>query len=119
MNREKAKELWPIMKAFSEGRTIEFYHEDCKEWRALEDPNFSSLYNYRIKPESKIVPYSFEDAEYLLGLKIVSKEMRHATIIVSCSDTHVSYRGIHIKYAELLESYTTLDGKPLGKVVEG
>ena len=61
MNRKEALELLPIIKAFSEGKTIE---QKCAEsWVEIdEDCDFHFPANsYRIKPEPKYRP--FKDAE--------------------------------------------------------
>ncbi len=56
MRRNEAKKLLPIIKAFSEGKTIEFRNVDFKsDWTEMQV--FPSLafecYEFRIKPESK------------------------------------------------------------------
>ena len=60
ITRENAKELLPIIKAYSEGKKIEYFNgikwEDREELRFSSDP----LY-YRIKLEIKYRP--FKDAE--------------------------------------------------------
>lgn len=60
MDRNQAKELLPIIKAFSEGKTIEM---KCAEsWIEIEDIcDFHSSSTFRIKPEPKYLP--FKDAE--------------------------------------------------------
>lgn len=60
MDRNQAKELLPIIKAFSEGKTIEM---KCAEsWIEIEDIcDFHSSSTFRIKPEPKYRP--FKDAE--------------------------------------------------------
>lgn len=60
MDRNKAKQLLPIIKAFSEGKTIEM---KCAEsWIEIEDIcDFHSSSTFRIKPEPKYRP--FKDAE--------------------------------------------------------
>ena len=53
MTREEAKRLWPLIQAYSEGKTIEYLMAEGK-WDELEEPGFSydaSL--YRVKPEPK------------------------------------------------------------------
>lgn len=41
-----------LIKAYAEGKTIEFKHTVTGEWRALEAPDFTNLpEHYRIKPE--------------------------------------------------------------------
>ena len=60
MTREEAKELLPIIKAFTEGKTIE-YREYDGEWKTAHTPTWSSRLFYRIKPEPKYRP--FKDME--------------------------------------------------------
>ena len=60
MTREEAKELMPIMRAFAEGKTIE-YREYDGEWKTAHTPTWSSRLFYRIKPEPKYRP--FKDME--------------------------------------------------------
>ncbi len=50
MNRERAKELLPIIQAFAEGKEIERYREARNSWEKISDPDWVDI-NYRIKPE--------------------------------------------------------------------
>lgn len=62
MTREEAKELLPIIQAFSEGKTIEIY--DNREWKDLiiERLNFDCKPScYRIKPEPKYRPFKTQE----------------------------------------------------------
>ena len=63
MNRNQAKELLPIIKAFSEGKVIESrcIKGDTSLWYDDKDPSFDDDFEYRIKPEPKYRP--FKDAE--------------------------------------------------------
>ena len=57
MTREEAQELLPIIKAFAEGKTIQFKVGDNK-WRDMDKPFFGECpSNYRIKPEPKYRPF--------------------------------------------------------------
>lgn len=60
MNREEAKELMPIIQAFTEGKTIE-YREYDGEWKEAHTPTWSSRVFYRIKPESKYRPFETKE----------------------------------------------------------
>lgn len=56
MTREEAKELLPIIQAYSEGKTIEYLIDG--KWVKLKDPAFN--YNasvYRVKPEQMYRPF--------------------------------------------------------------
>lgn len=60
MTREEAKELLPIIRAYSEGKTVEYLTDG--RWVALKNPSFN--YNidvYRIKPEPKYRPFKNAD----------------------------------------------------------
>lgn len=60
MTREEAKELIPIIQAFVDGKTIEFFKQG--EWYELNDPDFMwSAYKYRIKPEPKYRPFKTKE----------------------------------------------------------
>ena len=64
MNRKEAKELMPIIQAFAEGKTIQYYDSliDIVDWEDCENPNFENLtYKFRIKPETTY--RQFKDAE--------------------------------------------------------
>lgn len=55
MNKLDAAKLWPIMKAYSEGKTIQVFSSQKKEWvdNTKGDLSFVLKVNdYRIKPET-------------------------------------------------------------------
>lgn len=59
MNREQAKELLPIMKAFAEGKTILCRLCGSKCWTEVKSLSFSTdKLEYRIKPEPKYRPFA-------------------------------------------------------------
>ena len=54
MNRNQANYLLPIIQAYAEGKTIQYYDSliDIEDWEDCENPNFENLtYKFRIKPE--------------------------------------------------------------------
>lgn len=61
MNRKEAAELLPIIKAFAEGKNIEYrskgFNEDWKKVTQIPELSFKS-FEYRIKPESKYRPFA-------------------------------------------------------------
>lgn len=59
MTREEAKELLPIIKAFSEGKSVQFSDEG--NWYKTENPAFASGTMYRIKPESRYRPFKSQE----------------------------------------------------------
>ena len=63
MNRKKAADLLPFVKAYAEGKTIQsrcikgdesLFYDD-------EDPSFDGDFEYRIKPEPKYRPFKDEE----------------------------------------------------------
>lgn len=57
MKRTSAKELLPIIQAYAEGKTIQFFSMD-KGWEDKEYLSFTEEpYLYRIKPEPKYRPF--------------------------------------------------------------
>lgn len=66
MDKEQAKELWPIIKAFAEGRQIEIKSKaKGSYWNILEENDMQYIdfkkCDLRIKPEPKYRP--FKDAK--------------------------------------------------------
>lgn len=55
MNRERVKKMLPIIQAFAEGETIQFFSGISVGWIPLGDYcSFSPDVEYRIKPEPRI-----------------------------------------------------------------
>lgn len=73
MTREEAKELFPVIQAYAEGKTIEIL-DPHGNWKEAKNPLFtdSLTYNsikYRIKPESKYRPSKTKEECWLELLK--------------------------------------------------
>lgn len=70
MNRNQAKDFFPIIQAFAEGKVIECRTRTWElnkgwqystNWKKTEELKFQDTYEYRIKPEPKYRP--FKDAK--------------------------------------------------------
>ena len=62
MTREEAKELLPIIQAWSEGKTIQYYSEENGWIDWLNFVNFNEPPStYRIKPEPKYRPFKNQE----------------------------------------------------------
>ena len=62
MTREEAGKLAVIAKAYADGKEIEVYDDEDKEWVSIDDPSFDChVDRYRIKPEPTYRP--FKDAD--------------------------------------------------------
>lgn len=131
MNREQAKVLLPILKAFSEGQPIQLLGREG--WTDLcNDFIFDISYHYRIKPESKYRPFKdtkecwqeMQKHQPFGWLKDKNKdsELRNIQALteeMSTMTDRVYLRGIrlidgwHI-FEEAIEEYTFADGTPFG-----
>ena len=67
MNRNQAKEFYPILQAFAEGKVIETRTdpnvvgkglEDLNDWTEMKEIEYWNNIEYRIKPEVKFRPFS-------------------------------------------------------------
>ena len=66
MTREEAKEFFPIMQAFAEGKVIECRTkpsalskswQDMNEWTEMKEIEFWNNIEYRVKPEPRYLPF--------------------------------------------------------------
>ena len=135
MNRKKATELWPIIKAFSEGRAMQV--KDNNVWKDVDDNHncvfLPEEYEYRIKPEPKYRPFKTQeecwnemlkhqpfgwvkskDKGYfrLIGLVQFASELEDVMITFATSENLA--RSSHSIY----ENYIFADGTPFGVKVE-
>lgn len=76
MTREEAKELFPIIQAFAEGKKIE-YSTDGENWMETVTPTWNSDYVYRIKPEPTYRPFKNENEYFntILNNKKLSSDI--------------------------------------------
>ena len=67
MNRERAKELWPVIKAYADGEAVQYKIEESERWDTVPrhisiDMEFANENEYRIKPEPReFIVYVHED----------------------------------------------------------
>ena len=127
MTKEKARELSNILKAYSEDKTIQI--NTLKGWKDLEKLNLGLIQNLlyfpdtkclRVKPELKLVPFTFEDKKLFLGKIIKNRRSNLYNIIVGASPQTIWIGSVvnGLTYFELWEQYELEDGSPCGKYVE-
>lgn len=112
MTRKNAKELLPIIKAYSEGKKIEFLNSGDK-WELLTAPSFDSEpFRYRIKPEPKYRP--FKNAEECW--EEMKKHQPFGWIIdVNGKYYHnINLLGKNTDFNYLFKIHTFADGTPFG-----
>ena len=126
MTREDAKQLLPIIQAFSEGKCIQT--KTGSGWVNMENMSFSGKPKaYRIKPESKYRP--FENAE-----ECWQEMLKHQPFgwvkgdeclynIISVSNIDVSMANVSgdiviLNFSDVMEDNTFADGVPFGVKIE-
>lgn len=139
MDREQAKALLPIIKAFSEGKIIEYRDSMLKDdWKIVKEiPNLSfGCFEYRIKPEHQYRPFKdtkecwqeMQKHQPFGWLKDKNKdsELRNIQALTEEMSTiadEVYLRGINLingwhVFEEAVKEYTFADGTPFGILEE-
>ena len=129
MNRKKATELWPIIKAFSEGRAIQV--KDNNVWKDVDDNHncvfLPEEYEYRIKPEPKYYPFAnaeecWQEMQKHQPIGWVKRNGYYYNIVSTdiTSVRIINNKGaiIIVSFSNLLSSYTFVDGTQFGIKVE-
>lgn len=135
MNRIEAKEFYPILQAFAEGRVIECRTKPSavkgtdvpNDWTEMKEIEFWNNTEYRIKPVSKYRPFKDTKECWQEMQKhqpfgwIIGKEDEHHSLITSiiANEEEVDINGISgFVLDEIMEHYTFVDGLPFGVKVE-
>ena len=133
MTREEAKELLPIIKAFAEGKTIQYKNKVNLEWEETDCPIWTKESKYRIKPEPKYRPFKSREECWKEMLKhypfgwIYNKNENINYCIISVQEDRIELPPIEKSYSKELENdyylfnvalkefeYTFADGTPFG-----
>lgn len=135
MNRIEAKEFYPFLQAFAEGKIIETRRKPSaikgtsvpNNWTEMTEIEFWNNTEYRIKPESKYRPFKDTKECWQEMQKhqpfgwIKGKEGEHHSLITSiiADEEEVYINGISgFVLDEIMEHYTFVDGVPFGVKVE-
>lgn len=135
MDRNQAKEFYPILQAFAEGRVIECRTRTWElnkgwqystNWKETEEFKFQDTYEYRIKPEPKYRPFANAEECWKKMQKhqpfgwVKDRNGSKYTI------ENIDYRGCLsinddgiCNFDETFENYTFADGLPFGIKEEG
>ena len=129
MTREEAKVMEPIMKAFSEGKTIECRTKTWEvnkgwrystNWKKIEQLIFSDTYEYRIKPEPNYRPFNNKEECWNEMLKHqpfgwIKSLNGDLFCIDKVFDEGIVYKHSSCRFEEYLDgNYTFADGTPFG-----
>ena len=127
MNRKEAKELMPIIQAFAEGKTIQYYDSliDISDWEDCENPNFENLtYKFRIKPESTYRPFANAKECWQEMQKhkpfgwVKSTLFKDFDLVQRVTTLYVEINREIIDYKDALEKFTFADDNNFGVKVD-
>ena len=135
MDRNQAKEFYPILQAYAEGKVIECRTKPSfiegtdvpNDWTEMEEILFWKNTEYRIKPEPKFRPFKNAEECWTEMQKhqpfgwIKGKEGEHHSLITSiiADEEEVYINGISgFVLDEIMNHYTFADGTPFGVKVE-
>lgn len=135
MDRNQAREFYPILQAFAEGKVIECRTKPSavegtdvpNDWAEMKEIEFWNNTEYRIKPEPTYRP--FKDAEECWNemqkhqpFGWVKDNETQSFFVCKAFGNLLFSIGIEDKpynYNEVLRDYTFADGTPFGIKVEG
>ena len=136
MDRNQAKEFYPILQAYAEGKVIESRTKPStvkgtdvpNDWTEMKEIEFWNNIEYRIKPESTYRP--FKDKE-----ECWNEMQKHQPVgwlkrngyyynIIAIGVISVTIIGsegniARLNYSDLLSRYSFVDGTPFGIKEEG
>ena len=128
MDRNQAKEFYPIMQAFAEGRVIECRTKPSfiegsdvpNDWTEMKEIEFWNNIEYRVKPESKFRP--FKDAEECWKEMqkhqpfgwVKSTLFKDLDLVNRVTTLYVEINRDIIDYKDALDKFTFSDGTPFG-----
>lgn len=122
MNRKTAKDLLPIIKAFSEGKCVET--KTSSGWISIENMGFvGNPLQYRIKPESTYRPFKDADECWQEMLKHQPFGWTRDTHNIRDNIKRVTNSGIvydkcMMCFENVLNKFQFIDGTPFGVKVE-
>ena len=121
MTREEAKQLLPIIQAFAEGKTIQYYSEENGWIDWLNFVHFNEPPStYRIKSEPKFRPFKTQEEcwqemmkhQPFGWVKEISSEIPY--LITSILDEGIAIMEDVDIFEEAINSYEFKDGTPFG-----
>ena len=130
MDRNQAKEFYPILKAYAEGRVIECRTKPSSikgtdvpnDWTEMKEIEYWNNTEYRIKPEVKFRPFSNAKECWEEMLKhepfgwVKSKVFDYAGAISSVSNElgNLCVCNSYVTFKEGFNKYTFFDDTPFG-----
>ena len=128
MDRNQAKEFYPILQAFAEGRVIECRTKPSliegsdvpNDWTEMKEIEFWNNIEYRIKPESTYRPFKDKEECWNEMLKhqpfgwVKLTLFKDLALVKRVTTLYVEINRDIIDYKDALEKFTFVDGTPFG-----
>lgn len=134
MDRNQAKEFYPILQAFAEGKAIECRTkpsvlskswQGMNDWTEIKEIGYWDNIEYRVKPEPKYRP--FKDAEECwtemqkhqpFGWVKTGESIRRLITLVDVDRIQIGNQNLNWTYAQVFKAFIFMDGQPFGVKVE-
>lgn len=130
MTKEEAKEFYPILQAYAEGKAIECRTKPGtigtsipNEWTEMKEIGFWNGIEYRIKPEPKYRPFRDSEECWQEMLKhepfgwVKDKDKGFRLYIVGLNQIR-AFTQVGHNYDQALDEFTFADGTPFGILEE-
>lgn len=135
MDRNQAKEFYPILQAFAEGKVIETRTdpnvvgkglEDLNDWTEMKEIEYWNNIEYRIKPEVKFRPFANAEEcwEEMMKhqpfgwVKLKDTESGYYLLKGIASQVVIGFNENPFSYKKVFEDYTFANGTPFGVKIE-
>ena len=132
MNRKQAKEFYPFLKAFSEGKVIETRRKPSavkgtyipNDWTEMKEIEFWNNTEYRVKPEPKYRPFANAEECWQEMQKhkpfgwVKSTLFKDLALVKRVTTLYVEINRDIIDYKDALEKFTFADDNNFGVKVE-
>ena len=133
MDRNQAKEFYPILQAFAEGKVIECRTKpsalskswrDLNDWTEMKEIEFWNNIEYRIKQQSEAKYRPFKNAEECWQemlkhnpfgwVKLKDTESGYYMLKGIASQVVIGFNETPFSYKKVFEDYIFVDGLPFG-----
>ena len=132
MNRNQAKEFYPILQAYAEGRVIECRTKQSavkgtsvpNDWTEMKEIEFWNNTEYRVKPEPKYRPFANAEECWQEMQKhkpfgwVKSTLFKDLALVKRVTTLYVEINRDIIDYKDALDKFTFADGNNFGVKVE-
>lgn len=123
MDRNQAKEFYPILQAYADGEIIECRIkpstlskalQDMNEWTEMKEIEYWHNIEYRIKPEPKSKYRPFKNAEECWNEMQKHQPIGYTKLIGETEYSFITDVDNTINYSDAMKEYTFADGTPFG-----